>query len=152
MIPLRAHRENETGRLRRWAAFYFVGGLGFLVQLASLHVLVEGFGLHYLVATAAAVEAAIVHNFLWHEHWTWADRRQSGPVGLAGRAVRFHLANGAISMAGNILMMKILVGTCALDFMPANLIAVATCSVLNFLAGDMFVFPRIARRCQAIGD
>ncbi len=32
-------------------------------------------GPHYLVATALAVEMAVLHNFFWHRRWTWADRR-----------------------------------------------------------------------------
>ena len=31
-------------------------------------------GVHYLVATAIGVEAAILTNFLWHDRWTWRDR------------------------------------------------------------------------------
>jgi putative flippase GtrA len=43
-------------------------------QLLILIVLKTGLGLDYLVATALAVEAAVVHNFLWHQRFTWIDR------------------------------------------------------------------------------
>lgn len=152
MIFPRAIRESRSSCLRRWAAFYSVGGLGFLVQLASLYALVEGLGLHYLAATMIAVEAAILHNFVWHEHWTWADRRQDARGGLPGRLFRFHLANGAVSMAGNLISMKILVGFCGMNCLLANGIAAAASSVLNFLAGDLFVFPRIAGDYRAEGE
>ena len=68
--------------LRRWLAFNGVGAIGVAVQLAVLAVLVRGAGLHTLIATAIAVEAAILHNFLWHERWTWADRASSGQADL----------------------------------------------------------------------
>lgn len=152
MILSRAIRESRMSGLRRWAAFYSVGGLGFIVQLASLYGLVQCLGLHYLAATIIAVEAAVLHNFVWHEHWTWADRRRHARGGLPGRLARFHLANGALSMAGNLVAMKILAGLCGMNCMFANGIAVAASSVLNFLAGDLFVFPRITGHYRAEGE
>ena len=71
--------------MRFWR-FNAVGVLGFAVQLAVLALLVHG-GVHYLAATAIAVEAAILHNFLWHERWTWADRPGRGRA-RAGRLLR----------------------------------------------------------------
>ncbi|PYR57375.1 MAG: hypothetical protein DMF91_19605 [Acidobacteria bacterium] len=50
----------------RITAFVAVGTVGFLVQLAVLAALLAA-GCPYLPATAAAVEAAVLHNFLWHE-------------------------------------------------------------------------------------
>ena len=60
--------------LTRWLAFNGVGALGVIVQLAVLALLVHGASVHYLVATAIAVEAAVLHNFAWHQRWTWRDR------------------------------------------------------------------------------
>lgn len=37
------------------------------VQLAVLAWLVRSLQMHYLPATAIAVEAAVLHNFFWHE-------------------------------------------------------------------------------------
>ena len=53
--------------------FNVVGAIGIGVQLAALTLLRDGVGLHYLLATAIAVEAAILHNFLWHMRWTWRE-------------------------------------------------------------------------------
>src|SRR5207237_8971860 len=58
----------------RWLKFNAVGGIGMLVQLGTLAVLTNGLRVNYLLATALAVEAAVIHNFLWHERFTWADR------------------------------------------------------------------------------
>ena len=52
--------------------------MGIAVQLLMLVVLKAGLHLHYLVATALAVETAVIHNFLWHERFTWADRSGTG--------------------------------------------------------------------------
>jgi hypothetical protein len=57
----------------RWLKFNLVGGIGIAVQLLMLVVLKTGLHLDYLIATALAVETTVVHNFLWHERFTWAD-------------------------------------------------------------------------------
>ena len=129
--------------LYRWIAFNSVGVMGFLVQMSTLFVLVSFAGLHYLPATALAVEAAVLHNFLWHEKWTWADRTAASRNGRLRRLVYFHLANGLVSIVGNVLLMRFFVGTLEMHYLPANVIAIAMCAMLNFLAGDRLVFRNI---------
>ncbi len=135
--------RSKVPDLKRWCVFNLVGGLGILVQLTVLETLTGFLRWNYLVATAAAVEAAVLHNFLWHERWTWVDRSGGGARVVFGRLVRFHLANGAFSLAGNLLLMKLFAGVFAFEYVPANILSVAVCSILNFFAGDRLVFvPR----------
>lgn len=70
-----------TGSLRsvgsvatRWLKFNLVGGIGIVVQMLTLVMLKTGLHFNYLLATALAVETAVIHNFFWHERFTWADR------------------------------------------------------------------------------
>ena len=51
--------------------FVIVGCLGFVLQLLTLWALTSLAGWPWLPATAAAVEVAVLHNFVWHERWTW---------------------------------------------------------------------------------
>lgn len=129
-----------TSPLYRWIAFNSVGVIGFILQMSMLFLLVNIAGLHYLLAAALAVEAAVLHNFLWHEKWTWADRTAASENGWFRRLVYFHLANGLVSIVGNVLLMRFFVGTLEMHYMLANVIAIALCAVLNFLAGDRLVF------------
>jgi len=128
--------------VRRWMVFNVVGLLGVLVQLLTLAVLTGWLGLHYLVGTGLAVEAAVLHNFVWHERWTWADRAGWAKGDAWKRLVRFHLANGALSLAGNLVLMRVLVGSCSMNYALANALTIALCSFANFLASDRFVFQR----------
>ena len=121
----------------RFARFNAVGVLGFAVQLAVLAVLVRA-GAHYLVATGLAVEAAILHNFAWHERWTWRDRQPR--LGINRRLLGFHVVNGGVSLAGNLMLMPLLVGQLGLEVVPANLIAVVACAGVNFIGADRLVF------------
>ena len=119
----------------RFLAFNIVGLGGVAVQLAALALLVA-WGVHYLAATAAAVLLSVVHNFLWHRLWTWRDRRGSA----RSTFVRFVLANGAVSLAGNLGVMATLVDGAGMSPVAANLVSIAVCGLLNFWLGDAFVF------------
>ncbi len=96
-------------------------------------------GAHYLVATAIVTEAAVLHNFAWHRLWTWRDRTTT-PRGWLVRLGRFHLANGAVSLAGNVAVMAALTGVLGVPCVPASVMAILVCATVNFLAGDRWVF------------
>ncbi|MFB3920909.1 MAG: GtrA family protein [Terriglobia bacterium] len=138
-----------TTLARRWLAFNFVGFLGILIQLSTLAILTGGLGMHYLVATGLAVEAAVLHNFIWHEKWTWYDRSGHDKENMWKRMGRFHLANGALSVGGNLILMRIFVGSLSINYVFANVLTICVCSILNFLAGDRFVFREARRELQA---
>ena len=121
----------------RWLKFNAVGAGGIVVQLLSLAVLKSVLRLDYLLATAFAVQAAVVHNYFWHERFTWADRT-GGSSWL--RFAKFNLTTGLLSILGNVVVMGILVGGAHLNYFVANLVTIATCSILNFMVSDRFVF------------
>jgi putative flippase GtrA len=127
--------------LQRWFAFNLVGLLGIGIQLLTLTALHKGMGLHYLLATGLAVETAILHNYCWHMHWTWADRPRRGKENLR-RLLRFNLSTGLLSIAGNLVLMDLFVRQLQLHWMPANLAAIGACSIFNFLVSHCFIFQR----------
>ena len=115
--------------------FNIVGVMGFAVQLTTLAAL-HSMGVPIPAAACLAVEAAILHNFFWHERWTWPGLVAGG---RAARLVRFHLSNGLISLSGNAVMTSALVGIGA-PLLAANLAAVLACALLNFAAAQVWVF------------
>jgi putative flippase GtrA len=124
----------------RWLKFNAVGVLGIGVQLAVLLGLTDGLHLGYLYATALAVEAAVLHNFLWHERYTWADRVRPSWRRSLLRLLRFNLTTGAVSIAGNLALMKLLVDLGHVNFLLANGVAIVLCSFVNFVVSDRVVF------------
>jgi putative flippase GtrA len=128
------------GTVFRWLKFNLVGGFGIAVQLVVLLGLKSGFHLSYLPATALAVEAAVVHNFLWHERYTWADRVQPSWRKSLPRLLRFNLTTGGVSIAGNLAVMKVMVGLGHINYLLANGISIALCSLVNFLVSEEWVF------------
>jgi len=128
-------QANRTGV--RWLKFNAVGAGGIVVQLLALALLKSGLRLDYLLATALAVEAAVVHNYFWHERFTWADRMSANSW---ARFAKFNLTTGLFSILGNVLVMRVLVGGIHLNYFAANMLTIATCSIVNFLVSDRFVF------------
>ena len=125
--------------LLRWLKFNAVGALGVGVQLGTLAALTNGVGLDYLAATALAVEAAVLHNFFWHQCFTWRDRT-GVPGALARRLISFHGTNGLVSLVGNLYLMRLLVEFAGLPYLTANGCAILACSALNFLLAEFVVF------------
>ena len=149
--PASTREQGSPSTLVRWCKFNLVGGIGIAVQFAALFLLKTVFHFNYLAATAIAVEAAVVHNFFWHEHFTWADRTNSNRIPSSisrslPRLLRFHLANGAVSILGNLALMKAMVGQGHMNYLAANALAIALCSLLNFLVSEEWVFEQ---RCGA---
>jgi putative flippase GtrA len=119
--------------------FYTVGLGGFGVQALVLTFLKGVLGLHIIAATVIAVETAVLHNFYWHERWTWAHRNLEWR-GTALRLIRFNAGNGLISLGGNVLMMWLLVSKLDVHYLVAAVASLGTCSLLNFLVSDRLVF------------
>ena len=123
----------------RWCKFNGVGALGAAVQLAALasvNRLVPG---HPLCATAVAVELTLVHNFIWHIHTTWRDRRHQSS--LRGQFIRFQVSNGLVSLMGNLMVMRMLAHNARIPLLVANGIAILGCSIVNFCLGNAWAFP-----------
>ncbi|MGH9561380.1 MAG: GtrA family protein, partial [Terracidiphilus sp.] len=106
----------------RWGKFNLVGAVGMAVQLGALAVFNRFAPGHYMLATAAAIEITLLHNFVWHLHYTWRDRRCR--TAIAGSFIRFHLSNGLVSMIGNLALMPVLVAGARIPVVAANAIAI----------------------------
>ena len=128
----------------RFGRFSLTGLLGAALQVLLIELLIKRLRLPAATATAIAVEAVVLHNFVWHERFTWRDCGGSGLRETALRLCQFHFSNGLVSIAGNTLLVHYLVGR-GLTPRLAALAAIAACSPLNFLAADRWVYRDSAR-------
>jgi dolichol-phosphate mannosyltransferase len=124
-----------------WIKFNVVGVGGFALQTGVLFALTHG-GLRvsYLAATAVAVELAVLNNFVWHQRWTWNDRPATTKKEILRRLAKFNTTTGLVSIAGNLLLMTLLVGYLGLPIAGSNVACVAACSLLNFILADRIAF------------
>jgi putative flippase GtrA len=129
----------------RWIKFNLVGAIGIGVQLGILALLMGIFHMNYMPATGLAVETTVLHNFVWHERFTWANRGAGGWRDVCMRLLRFNVTAGTVSIGGNLLLMRLLVGEAGVTAFAANLVSIAVCSLLNFVVSDQWVFSASQR-------
>jgi putative flippase GtrA len=127
-------------RFGRFGRFSLVGFMGAILQLALISLLTKSFGVLSTSATPVAVEITVLHNFIWHERFTWDNRGSKGSRQLALRLGRFHAGNGFVSLAGNTILMYCLVERLRAPTLPAAIGAIVLCSLANFLIADRWVF------------
>ena len=135
----------RSGAGRRWFKFQAVGAAGTCVQLGSLFLLRECLALNVLLAAAIAVEIAILHNFCWHRHWTWAladARLRSKPV--AWQLCEYNLTCCLVSLVSNVVFTGLFMRVFGVHYLIANLMAIAAVGVANFLTAELFIFRPVA--------
>jgi len=139
-VEVRPHARLLHGMRRpaNWlqlVRFGMVGAVGFVVNIAVYTLFVHGVGVEYRVASVVAWLVAVANNFVLNRHWTF-DARE----GIARfQAIRFLL----VSLAAEILSLLILTALVAgggLSKVPAQALAVAAATPLNFLGNKLWSF------------
>lgn len=120
--------------------FTLVGLLGAGVQLSCIYLLTKCLIARAVCAAPLAVEIALLHNFIWHERFTWRDRNIGGFAQRNIRLWRFHAGNGFISLFGNTVVIYFLVDRLKAPVLPSTIAAIALCALLNFLIADRWVY------------
>jgi putative flippase GtrA len=133
--------ESGGKLLRRWLKFNLVGAMGIGVQLAGVELASALLHASPALATAVGVEAAVLHNFVWHEKFTWVDRGSTKcRRARLAQFLWFNGTTGAISMAGNMALVLMVQWGAQVPVVAANCAAIAACSVINFVVNDQVVF------------
>ncbi len=117
--------------------FNLVGVMGFTLQTLTLWVLVRWAGASASVAVTVAVLAAVSHNFVWHERFTWRDLPREHRL---KRWLSFHVSTGTVSIVTNVGVTLGVMSVTGLPVLPANIIAVAIGSFVNFWINDRLIF------------
>jgi putative flippase GtrA len=133
-----------TEAFARWTRFTVAGTAGVVIQIAILAALTHLAGVHYLPATAIAVEIAIVCNFAWHERWTWRDRPAANPRERLKRLLRFNAITAVTSMAGSLVLTGLFVEAAGLPPIAANIASVVALGLVNFAGAETMVFRAAA--------
>jgi putative flippase GtrA len=111
--------------------------MGFVLQTLALWLLVRGAGLSAGVAITIAVLAAVSHNFVWHERFTWPKLPREKRF---QRWLAFHVSTGLVSLLTNLGITMMVMTATGLAVVPANVIAVALASFANFWINDRLIF------------
>jgi putative flippase GtrA len=124
----------------RSARYMAVATLGAAVQ-ASVVLAASRAGCSPVAATILGIEAAILHNFAWHDCWTWRDRPRKEPRAI--RLARYNLAMAGSSLVVGAVVTWLVVAGLGWSVLPANAAAVSVAALGNYLMSDRLVFPRV---------
>jgi putative flippase GtrA len=117
--------------------FNLVGVMGFTLQTVTLWVLVQWAGAAAGIAVTVAVLTAVSHNFVWHELFTWRDLPREHRL---KRWLSFHVSTGVVSLLINVGVTLAVMNATGLSLLPANIVAVAIGSLVNFWINDRLIF------------
>src|SRR5688572_4457008 len=129
------HSFAKATERKRFFRFAAAGTGGFIIQVAAMAAL-TALNVHYLVATAIAVEAAILANFVQHQRWTWKDR----PGSTLERLLQFNALTSVTSIFGSIFVTAYFVEALGVPPVAANVVSIVALSLINFVAADRLVF------------
>jgi putative flippase GtrA len=113
--------------------FSIVGTAGVLINNIVLFALHGLLGLALFPATVAAVEVAILQNYLLHEVWTFRRRRPS-----VRRFVSFSLV-AATALLVNVTIVQVLAGL-GLFYLLANLVGISVAFIINFAVSSTWIW------------
>jgi len=129
------HGMRKPANWLQLVRFGMVGGIGFVVNLVVYTVCVHALGVEYLIASVIAWLIAVANNFILNRHWTFDAR--GGLVHF--QAARFLLVS-LIAEGISLLILRLLVETGGLAKVPAQVLAVAAVTPLNFIGNKLWSF------------
>jgi len=115
--------------------FATVGASGYVVNLVIFTAAVHGAGFEYWVAATAAFVVALANNFFWNRGWTF--RAGDGHAGF--QAARFIIVS-LVAFGFNLLVLFALIEFGDIAEVPAQAIAIACATPLNFLGNKLWSF------------
>jgi dolichol-phosphate mannosyltransferase len=140
-----ASRTRHTARVRaglrkpsNWLQlirFATVGATGYIMNLAVFTLLVHAASVDYKAAAVAAFFVALTNNFVWNRAWTFGA--SNGHAGF--QAARFCVVSLA-AFGFNLVVLFGLVEWLAMAKVPAQAIAIAAATPLNFLGNKLWSF------------
>lgn len=138
--------------LARLGKFNLVGLMGAALQLFLLSVLTRFLHMSAVAATAVAVEVVVLHNFLWHEAFTWRDRHAADMRERIIRLGRFHVGNGLVSLVGNTTLTYYCVQRLKAPVLLSAPAAILFCSLINFYLADRWIYVGDSEHRRGIRD
>jgi putative flippase GtrA len=114
--------------------FCVVGASGYALNLAVYVGLLDGAGVHYLIAAACSFVVAVSNNYVWNRHWTFRHRRGH----LYYQGLRF-LTVSLVALGLNLALLRMLVALGAGEIV-GQAIAVVLVMPFSFTANKLWSF------------
>jgi putative flippase GtrA len=115
--------------------FGAVGGTGFVINVGVYALCVHVLSIEYRLAFVLAWLVAVTNNFLLNRHWTF----DAGAGDARFQAARFFVVS-VIAALFSFLLLTAFVEVVGLAKVPAEALAVAASTPLNFLGNKLWSF------------
>jgi putative flippase GtrA len=140
VVEIRPHLRLLHGMRRpaNWlqlVRFGLVGGVGFIVNLAVYALCVHALSIDYRFAAVVAWLVAVINNFVLNRHWTFDARDGRARF----QAIRFVVVS-LVAFGFSLLLLTLLVESAGIAKVPAQALAVAGATPLNFLGNKLWSF------------
>jgi putative flippase GtrA len=119
---------------RQFVKFGIVGVSNTLLSLVVYTVLLKGFGMWYLAASAIGFAVGTINGFLWNRRWTF-----KGHVGDSLTPVRWFVVQG-FGLLANLGLVFVFVHNAGLDKLLGQVCATGIVVVFTFLANRAWTF------------
>ncbi|MBN2416782.1 GtrA family protein [bacterium] len=128
-------------KIKRFLRFQVVSIGGTLVNMGVFWLLYQRLDLPWPIASACAIELAIIHNFTWHYFRTWKDRiKKHGIRDYFRRLVHYNAVTASIDFVVNMGILGTLLKYTDIHPLLANFIGMAAGPPFKFLANEFFIF------------
>ncbi len=124
--------------------FSLVGATGFVVNVGVYALCVHALAIDYRVAYVLAWLVAVTNNFLLNRHWTFDAKAGS----VRFQAIRFFTVSLVAAGVGFVLLTLFVEGA-GVAKVPAEALAVAASTPLNFLGNKLWSFRAHGHRSRA---
>jgi len=115
--------------------FVVVGLSGYVVNLAVFTLALQVLSFHHIAAATLAFAVAVLNNFWWNRHWTFAAR--GGHAGF--QAARFFTVS-VVAFLIQITILEILVTGPDLPKVLAQAISLVLATPVNFVGNKLWSF------------
>jgi len=133
-------QRARLSMLFRGGKFMAVGWLGMLVNSAVLFTLKGGLHVPLIPASMIAIEVAIIHNFIWHRQWAWAERNNGHKKSFFRQLLLYNAATGAVDFSVNISVLWSLSTFLNVHYMLANIVGMCAGPFVKFWLNDKIIF------------
>lgn len=131
-------KKINSTEMKRFIFFGLVGGFGTLVNTAILYSLTTFAGVYYLIASAIAIEMAVISNFLGNQYITF--RRSDHKTSAIKKFFSFQLVS-MVTIAASLLILWLLTTTFGLKYLIIlNLATIIIVFGVNFLLNRKFTW------------
>ncbi|MBI5224910.1 GtrA family protein [Candidatus Micrarchaeota archaeon] len=117
--------------------FIIIGISATILTVLFTYILTEYAKLYYLLAAIISTQSGIVWNFLWHDNWTWKNRKKSASV--FKRFLSFE-AIYVVSQAANVFLLFVFTEYFKIHYILSLLTAIGITFLYNYVMNHKFTF------------